>query len=214
LDDIDEDAVEEAAGGLMERAIHNLVVSIDSIIYSFITACILCVSFMFLLAKCAKCLTYASIILVNLLVIFVALLILINDEIDNVGAIVAVVYLVLQDIFIWVKRKDLHKAIAIIDATGNFFMNTLRIFPIIVAFFLVEVVFVLYWLYIWVALFALGGVEYNEDTNMKEIKENPLFKPFFIFNDIVLIWCQLYIQHALVFVTMSCVSTYYFTSTK
>jgi len=41
-----------------------------------------------------------------------------------------------------------------------------------------------------------------------------MFKVFFYFNDFVLIWVQLFIQHALVYVTMSSVSTYYFDSTK
>jgi len=161
--------LEEAGSNIMENIITNLTVSIDSIIYSFITACLLCVSFMFLLAKCAKCLTYASIILVNLLVLVMALLVLAAEEIDNIYAIIMIVYILGQDLFIWYFRKDVLKAIAIIDATGNFFMNTLRIFPIIVAFFLMEVVFILYWLYIFVALFALGGVKYNEDTGAKEI---------------------------------------------
>jgi len=75
------------------------------------------------------------------------------------ASVVGIILLIIFNVILYCKWKNIKIAIAVIDATADFFMNTARINLVSAMYFMLSAI----WFVIWLALVIgmLGIAEYN-----------------------------------------------------
>jgi hypothetical protein len=132
---------------------------------------------------------------------------------------VGVIFLVLFNGILYCKWKNIKIAIAVIDATADFFMKTHRINFVSSFYFMVSAIWFVIWMALVVGMLGIAKFEWTgKDTpthqERKMITDEDdntiLYMIFFMF--FTLLWVLVYLKESNVFVLMCSVSTYYFDS--
>lgn len=118
---------------------------------------------------------------------------------------------------VWCKRHSLETAIAIIDASADFFVATKRLVLVSVMYFVISVIFVIVWLValLCVASFAEIVAPAEKGSQMRSIApigtKEKVFIALLVFG---VFWVLNFISHKTKYITMVSASTYYFDSNE
>lgn len=132
---------------------------------------------------------------------------------------IGVVFLVIFNGVLYCKWKNIKIAIAVIDATADFFMKTPRINLVGAMYFVISAI----WFCIWMALVVgmLGIAKYkwtgkdtvtHQERIIDKDDDDNTITYMILFMTFSLLWVLVYLKESNVFVLMASVSTYYFDS--
>jgi len=191
-----------------------------------VTAGIFSIMWIYAMANCATGIAYVVIGCCELMLVagIIAPQLSEGEEANKMAAsVVGIILFIVFNVILYCKWKNIKIAIAVIDATADFFMNTARINLVSAMYFMLTAI----WFVIWLALVIgmLGIAEYNwegrdtvthqersMDTSGAEIEGYDTIKYMVYFMCFTLIWVIMYLKDSNVFVLMASVSTYYFDS--
>lgn len=120
---------------------------------------------------------------------------------------------------IWCNRTSLETAIAIIDASADFMIDTKRLIIVSVFYFLLTMLIFFLWLFSVASVFSLVDFEPPEETGSQIKRFNKDGVPssvwgMFGFLAFGMLWVGQFIGHKTKYITMVSASTYYFTSSE
>ena len=140
-----------------------------------------------------------------------------------VSSIIGIIFFIIFNVILYCKWKNIKIAIAVIDATADFFMNTARINLVSAMYFMLSAIWFVIWLALVIGMLGMAKVEWRGEgtathqerffnTSGAEIEGYDTIKYMVYFMAFTLIWVLMYLKDSNVFVLMASVSTYYFDS--
>jgi len=180
----------------------------------------LSIGFLWLLANFARCMTYTAIGLVLTLLLGGGAILLIMgltskkpDAGGNVGAgigcIIVGLFVVLQ---VWCYRKSLEVAIAVIDATADFFIATKRIIAVGLMYFMITMFVIFCFVASEMALLGLHDFKKGFGPQDKVTMFNTSTLVLNLFIACCYVWIITFIDHISKYICMVSACTYYFDS--
>lgn len=140
---------------------------------------------------------------------------------DTTGTILlGVLMLILGAIVIicvWCKRKSLETAIAVIDASADFLIDTKRVILVSVMYFIIAIIATLIWC---VSVYAMGSINdiivvadpLSDNGYKKELVKHAAWDGLAGFEVVGLLWILMLIDHTNKYICMVSAATYYFDS--
>lgn len=214
--------LENLKEGRTGRAIQDLQVSAPAMLSVIALGFILSILYIYAMSRFSRCMAIFSLIMIFVLLaatsVFNFIMAFQNSKQKNVYLIVGAVFALVTIIYllvIWCQWKSVEIAIAIIDATADFYAATKRLVFVAMFYFIVTVLVTL----LFVA--AIGGVISLNDITASPtspqgrviVWKTEVF-PILAFMTFGFIWGVFWIQAKTGFICMVAASNYYFTSSK
>lgn len=185
------------------------------------TGMIVAMTFMWLMSNCARCLAMCAIGI--LLLSFFgggAACIFVGLSPSNTPLLISggvlLVFGLLTVCMLWCNRTSLETAIAIIDASADFMIDTKRLILVSIMYFFVFVIWLLMWLFAVACVISMSKFEKPaiDGDQIKDLKPDGKVWGIFIFMLFMFVWVTFFISHKVKFITMVSAATYYFNNTE
>mmetsp|Transcript_37007 Transcript_37007/g.56740 ORF Transcript_37007/g.56740 Transcript_37007/m.56740 type:complete len:368 (+) Transcript_37007:412-1515(+) len=204
------------------KTIEDIYEASWSILLTVVVGMLLTIIYMYLMSFATTLLAYVSIMVIELFFLGggAALVFTGHNQISHdaktgfyVGGGCMIFFGVIFNLLLCCFWKKMKVAIAVVDATADFFVATKRLVFVSIFYFFVSVICFL----VWVACFAFvislckitPDVYSAQGKNFEATTQVKVFAPLLVFG---LIWGLLFIKDKTVFICMSSAASYYFSS--
>jgi hypothetical protein len=113
---------------------------------------------------------------------------------------------------VWCNRNSLETAIAVVDASADFFVATKRIVLVSITYFIISMLFVLLWAAGQVCVMSMNTFVKGKGPQDKDMTWDSNVKWMMFFMCFGLLWLLKFIDDKVKFITMVSAATYYFSS--
>jgi len=185
------------------------------------TGMIVATLFMWLMSNCARCLAIVAVGLLLLsffgggaAMVFAGVSVAPMNNGLLIGGAILIVMGLITLCMLWCNRTSLETAIAIIDASADFFIDTKRLILVSIMYFFISMIFFIFWLGALACVVSLSEFVKPETDGdqMKIIKPDGKVYGMMGFMFFGLLWVFQFISDKTKYITMVSASTYYFTS--
>jgi len=196
--------------------------SVAPIIILIFTGTGLSIFYMYLMSVCAKEMAYCAIITL-LVMLFGGGAIMVLGSMGSgpesnkggaFGGIICILFGCLLLCYLWCYRSSFETAIAITQATADFFKDSKRLIFVSLMFFLISVVTFLIWAVSEFSLLGMNDIERGDGPQDKIIVWNRTAQIIMGINGFFMLWCLGLIEAQNKFIVMVSAATYYFSFRK